>query len=121
MLDIVGNLFLLINYCNFSESGKEIYPVYLSSTIIKFVSHYIISCLVVFMGWGWTILYQNLNEYNDILIPIFAFLGIFQLTVQAVCELFQDSQDILHQLNGGYGLLFTLIRITIFIYFYMGI
>ena len=49
--------------------------------MLKYISNYLTMMVIVFIGWGWTLIFMDLNEFDDLFLPIFIFLGILQLII----------------------------------------
>ena len=44
--------------------------------------------VIVFIGWGWTITFIDINEFDDLFLPIFIFLGMAQLIISMILSLY---------------------------------
>lgn len=104
----------------YESNGKGFFLFNLLNQILDISAQFLIVVIFILVGWGWTINYMNLENF-EFFLPLLAFIGIIHLLVVGLSRLTDDDFTKNHDYEGFAGYLIIFLRLGLYIYFIMGI
>lgn len=84
VLDIVGHILNILHFIVYGLNGVGIHIFSVMNTVLLMASHYLISALIVLIGWGWTINVMDVDKIDDMALPLIMVFGVLNLIVQVI-------------------------------------
>jgi hypothetical protein len=82
MLDIIGHILNLIHFIVFGVNGVGVQLLSVANTVLLMASHYLVSAIVVLIAWGWTVNVMDVDQIDDMALPLLLVFGVVNLIVQ---------------------------------------
>lgn len=82
LCDCVGHFLNLMHFFVYSYNGVGIYLFSVLNTIILHASQYIVSSIVLLIGQGWTITFMNIEQIDDVAVPMLLLFGLLNMIIQ---------------------------------------
>ena len=79
-------------------------------------SEIFITIIFIVISWGWTILYNELEDL-ELYIPVGLLVAIIEVVIVGLGKITDDSHAKYHQYDGWAGIFVIFIRIGFYIYF----
>ncbi len=119
IMHLGGHLFQIIHLWMYSANGRGI-PVFDIFSLISIVlSEITFSCLLMMIGYGWTITFQELDIDNnlDIYLPVGAIVIVVHLILAAMTYVDIDALHKYHDYAGYQGIILVFMKMTLFSYY----
>jgi len=113
-------LFEILHIWIYESNGKGFFLFNLLNQIFDISAQFMIIIIFILVGWGWTINYINLENF-EFFLPLLAFVGIIHLLVVGLSRLTDDEFTKNHDYEGFAGYLIIIMRLFLYIYFVMGL
>lgn len=113
-------LFEIFHLLIYESNGKGFFLFNLLNQIFDITAQFMIIVIFILVGWGWTINYMNLEDF-EFFLPLLSFVGIIHLLIVGLGRLTDDEFTKNHDYEGFAGYLIIVLRVGLYIYFVMGI
>lgn len=103
-------LFTFINYWMYSKDGKGLYFFQFIAQSSSVFSQYIMTCLLVLIASGWTILHMDLWSF-EIFLPVSIMIGVFKFMIVILSQVSSDDSSKFHEYDNWAGWVIFFIQI----------
>lgn len=119
-VEFLALVFEILHLTIYENNGRGLFLFNLFNQIFDISAQFLIIIIFVLVGWGWTINYMNLENF-EFFLPLLAFVGIIHLLIVGLSRLTDDEFTKNHDYEGFAGYLIIFLRIGLYVYFIMGI
>jgi hypothetical protein len=78
----MGNSLNLMHFIVLGVNGVGVQILSVMNTVLLMASHFLISAIIVLIGWGWTINVMDVDQVHDMALPLLLVFGVVNLIVQ---------------------------------------
>ena len=110
---------LAIHYTWYSFDGEGLFAFYVISTLSKTVSHTLVMWLLLMIGYGWTISYEELED-KDIYIILMCFVIMVNMMISGLTFIDHGDAYKYHDYGGPQGFVLMSLRVLIWAAFMYG-
>lgn len=101
----------------YSTDGTESPVINFFAKATDLVSGYVLACLILFLGNGWTIFFSRIDDM-ELFLPISIALGIMKVLVLGLMTLVRTDQNHFHSYTGVMGIFVTILHVGLFVYYW---
>lgn len=112
-------LFHLIHLIIFSYNGKGFLVVRVISALFSISSQVIISSLIIFISFGWSISFTHVHD-KDAYIVIFIVILLLNMIIMGLTVIDYGAETKYHDFSGVQGVLLVLLRLGMYFTFVIG-
>jgi len=133
LIEGLNHVFIIINVCvlmkifSFTLEFLDMFKIKQSghgSDLLGFLGHganylsqYILCCILIFLAGGWTIISENILDF-EMFLPISFIIGIFKVMIIAIAKATSNDPDVHHIYDNWVGLILGGLQIFMFLYFF---
>ena len=110
----------IVHLATYESNGRGLFIFNLLNQIFDISAQFMIIIIFILVGWGWTINYLNLENF-EFFLPLLSFVGIIHLLIVGLSRLTDDEFTKNHDYEGFAGYLIICLRVSLYIYFMMGV
>jgi hypothetical protein len=115
-LEIISLFFDINRLYQYSHSGLNSGFNESMAHIFSIAAQFIMSCLLIFFSYGWTITVSNINNLEHFW-PLYVMFGVFQVLIAGISRITDDERYKRHNYEGIAGIFIFLMKIGFYSYF----
>lgn len=119
-LKVISFIFEIIDLFVFKSTGQGFEFLNFLGQSSSYISQYLICCILVFVGHGWTLYIDDIDDF-EFFLPISILIGIFKIVIIGVGRVSENDLEFNHRYDSFVGILLAAFQIAIFIYFIIGV
>lgn len=116
LLKLISLLMDLVDIYLFSQDGLGFAFLTFLSQVCNHISQYILVVLLVFLAKGWTLIFDDISEF-ELFLPISVVVGIFKVIIIGLGKLEDNSPFFFHRYDSFVGWIITAVNVSMWVYF----
>jgi hypothetical protein len=116
LLKLISLLMDLVDIYLFSQDGLGFTFLTFMSQVCNHISQYLLIVLLVFMAKGWTLVFDDISEF-ELFLPISVVIGIFKVIIIGLGKLEDNSPFFFHRYDSFVGWIVVAVNLGMWLYF----